>query len=218
MSKLQSPFGVLLWLLAKDIPAIDIQGLANDVFGLGRREKYCRRRNFERATHASVRHGKSHLAFLLSQRKAKLAGVEGVDTIPHFGINNARCDSVHPDAVFDQGQRCRLRQADHCGLSCSVDGRSSFAAPARLRRHIDDATAAAISHHQPGDGLEDEKDALHVDLEQAFETLRRDVEERSHVEDRRVVDEDVDPAGAFGRFVNGALDRADRTSIQPHGK
>ena len=86
---------------AKDIPTIDIQGLANNVFCFGGREKYRRRRNFARMSHASVRHGKSHLAFLLSQRKAKLAGVEGVDTIPHFGINNARCDSVHPDAVLD---------------------------------------------------------------------------------------------------------------------
>jgi len=63
----------LVFISAKDIPTIDIQGLANNVFGLGRREKYCRRRNFARMTHASVRHGKSHLAFLLSRRKAKLA-------------------------------------------------------------------------------------------------------------------------------------------------
>src|SRR5271165_3075934 len=70
---------------AKDIPTIDIQGLANNVFGLGGREKYCRRRNFARMTHASVRHSEPHLAFLLCRRKAKLAGVQGVDAIPHLG-------------------------------------------------------------------------------------------------------------------------------------
>jgi hypothetical protein len=79
--------------------------------------------------------------------------------------------------------------------------RCSFAAPACLRRHVDDATTEAIPYHQPRYCLQDEKDALHIDLEQAFEVLRRDVQERSHVEDRRVVDENVDPAGALGRFV-----------------
>jgi transposase len=68
---------------------------------------------------------------------------------------------------------------------------------------VDDATAAAIPYHQTRDGLQDEKDALHIDLEQTFEALRRNVEEWCHVENRRVVDEDVDPAGALGRFEDG---------------
>jgi hypothetical protein len=93
--------GAVVSISAKDIPTIDIQDLTNNVFGLGRCEKYCRRRDFGRVTHASVWHGKSHLAFLLSQRKAKLAGVEGVDAIPRFGINNARRDGIHPNAVLD---------------------------------------------------------------------------------------------------------------------
>ena len=59
--------------------------------------------------------GKSHLAFFLSRRKAKLAEVEGVDAIPHLGIDDARRDGIHPvnlrkaSAIFFRGLRVLIR-------------------------------------------------------------------------------------------------------------
>jgi hypothetical protein len=65
----------LFSISVKDTPTIDIHGLANDVFGLGGREKYCRTCNFIRMTMRPCGTASSTWRFF-SQREAKLPGVE----------------------------------------------------------------------------------------------------------------------------------------------
>jgi hypothetical protein len=112
--------------------------------------------------------------------------------------------------VFDEVQPGRLGQADDGGLRGAVDRHQSFTAPAGLRGHVDDLATPPARDHALGRRLEGEEEALDVDGEDPVVAGFGHFDDRAHVEDRCVVDENVDAAPA----LNDALDRSlDRRSL-----
>jgi hypothetical protein len=82
-------------------------------------------------------------------------------SLPYEGYPEISSGSF--DASGDEALATQVVTAARMTARKTADGRSSFAPPACLRRHVDDATAVAISYHQPRDCLQDEKDAFHIE-------------------------------------------------------
>ena len=88
----------------------------------------------------------------------------------------------------------RLGQADDRGLGGAIDRDQRLAAPAGLAGEVDDLAAAPCSTICAGHRLQREEQALHIDGELPVVALLGDLQQRRHVEDGGIVDQDVDAA------------------------
>src|SRR5260221_549421 len=76
------------------VAAIDIEGLGDDVVGIGRREKDGSAGVILGAAHAAIGHRRSDETLLLADRTAFVPGEESVDLIPHRRVDDARRDRI----------------------------------------------------------------------------------------------------------------------------
>ena len=116
-----------------------------------------------------------------------------------LAVDDAGRDRVDVDAVLDQVEPGRLGQRDDRGLGGAVDGDQRLAAPAGLARHVDDLAALAARDHRARRRLQREQRAGDVDREEPVVARPRDLDDRREVEQRGVVDQDVDAAGLAPR-------------------
>ena len=145
-----------------------------------------------RRSHPSQGHGDADLALLLAERQALVFGEQRVDVIPHRGVDNAGRDPVDVDAVLDQVEPGGLSQADDRRLGRAIDGDQRFAAPACLRRHIDDLPAATLLHHLRRRRLKRKEQTLRIDGEHFVEARLGNFQDRPHVEHPCIVEQNVD--------------------------
>src|SRR5260221_3091924 len=148
------------------VAAIDIEGLGDDVVGIGRREKDGSAGVILGAAHAAIGHRRSDETLLLADRTAFVPGEESVDLIPHRRVEDAPCDRIDVDPLLYEIEPGRLCEADDGGLCGAIGRDQRLAAPPGLRGHVDDLAAAPLGDHPTGDGLEGEEQTLHVDREE----------------------------------------------------
>ena len=168
--------------------------------------------------HAAIGYRFTDEALLFAQRAMLVLGEQGIDLIPHRGVDDAGGDAVDVDAVLDEVEAGRLGEADHRRLAGAVDADQRLAAPARLARKVDDLAAPALPDHLPRHRLQGKEQALDVDREHPVVALLGDVENRGEVEHGGVVDENVDAAGPIYHHLNQSADRVAAGDVELHRK
>ena len=211
-------------------PAVDVEGLAGDVVGVGRAQERHRPGHILRAARPLERNlldeGLHRLAGLGAHEPAAVA----VDLLPHGRRDHARADGVDVDIVRAQGQGRRLRDADDGGLARGVGHLHAASAPAGDRGEVDDLAVAAVGpplrhdlrrnlpDHLPGDRLHAEYRPLEIHVDHAVPVLLRKLQERLRLCDPRGVDENIDPAELGDDAVHHGLNlghAAPRSADEP---
>ncbi len=118
--------------------------------------------------------------------------------------------------MFDQIEPAGLGQADHGGFAGTVNAHQGLASSARLRGHVDDLAALPLGHHGASHGLQGEKHAFGIHRELFVEAGFGDLQHGRHVEDRGVVDQNVDTAKALGDLAHHGVDGRLVAYVQHH--
>src|SRR3984957_14341530 len=193
---------------AHPVAAVDVERLRDDVIAVRRGEEHGGAGMVLRQSHPSERHRFADQPLLLAKRPMFVFGEQGVDLGPHRRVDDPRRDAVDVDAVLDEVESRRLSEADDCSFGGAVDRHQRFAAPARLRGHVDDLAALPTRNHALGDHLKSEEKTLDVDGKNLVVARLGDIDDSGHVEDTGVVDEDVDAAPALNDALDRSLDRS----------
>src|ERR1700730_1393035 len=129
----------------------------------------------------------------------------GSATLGHGRDDGAGMDRVAADALAGVLERGQFGQEPDGALGGLVGWAAvPHAHEPELGRDVDDG-AAARAPHGGNRGLGPEEDALGVDVHHAVPRLDGGVLEPARPADARVVDEDVEPAHATARALDGAL-------------
>ena len=117
----------------------------------------------------------------------------------HIRVNEARSNHVDRDAARSEFLGCRLREAEHASLRCSVVRLAGIAHETDNRAHVDDA-AAALLHHDLRSCLRTVEYALEVRIDDRIEIFFFHANQKSVTRDAGVVDEDVNRAERLDNF------------------
>src|SRR5688500_11041357 len=118
------------------LAAVDVVGLGDDIIAFFRCQKNRHADEIFRSTHAPVRNAGGHLFFLFADGEIFILGEERIHAFPMLAIDNARGNGIYIDAVLDEIEARRLREADDSGLAGAIDGNQCFTSPARLACHV----------------------------------------------------------------------------------
>jgi hypothetical protein len=135
----------------------------------------------------------------------------------HARGDGARADRVHPDALRPELERHGLRDAHDPVLGCRVGESAGAAHEPRDRRGVDDRALALLEHLDNG-LLREDRHGLEVDGDDAVPVVPVLVGESGHVQDARVVAQDVQPAERVDGALQRSLDVGQLRDIGLHGE
>ena len=109
--------------------------------------------------------------------------------------------------MLDEREPHRLGQNDDGRFAGAIDSDQRFTLTPALARELDDLAGLAPRHHTARHRPAHEQETLDVDRGLAVEARFGDLKERRYVEDRGVVDQDVDAASGASDLFDRRLDR-----------
>ena len=109
--------------------------------------------------------------------------------------------------MFDEIQPTGLSEADDSSFAGAVNAYQGFTTATCLGSHIDDFASLAAGHHRTGNRLQGKKHAFGIDRKLLIKAFLCDLKHRRHVEDRSVIDQNIDTAEALRHSFYHGVDR-----------
>ena len=137
----------------------------------------------------------------------RLAGLGGEEVAVDVGLDVARRERVHADAVARPLERVLGRHLDERGLGGGVGGDAGPLPQPEDRGDVDDGTGTLVRHQPPDGGDRDTAGAVEVDGEDLVPVGVGLVERGGGLGNTAVVDDDVDGAECGLGLGEGGVDR-----------